>query len=71
MPLSMAKKNSALKVIGLNGSPDLKQRLQELGFVKGATITVIQDTKNGSMLIKLLESKLVLSMSTAHNVLVG
>lgn len=71
MPLSMARSNNEVVVVAFNGNSDIKKRLNELGMIKGSKIKIIQGSKNGSMLIKLLDSKLVINVSTAHNVIVA
>ncbi|MGB5823935.1 MAG: FeoA domain-containing protein [Proteocatella sp.] len=71
MPLSMAGSNKDVVVVDFNGTSDVRKRLNELGMVKGSKIKIIQGSKNGSMLIKVLNSKLVINISTAHNVIVA
>lgn len=71
MPLSMARSNNEVVVVDFNGTSDVRKRLNELGMVKGSRIKIIQGSKNGSMLIKILNSKLVINLSTAHNVIVA
>ena len=53
------------------GNSSVTRRLNELGLVKGTRIKVIQGSRNGSMLIKVLNSKLVINLSTAHGVIVA
>ncbi len=71
MPLSMAGSNKEVVVVDFNGNSDVKKRLNELGLVRGTRIKIIQGSNNGSMLIKVLNSKLVINVSTAHNVIVA
>lgn len=71
MPLSMARTNNEVTVVDFNGNLAVRKRLNELGLVKGTKIKIIQGSKNGSMLIKVLNSKLVINLSTAHGVIVS
>ena len=71
MPLSMAATNNEVTVMDFRGNSSVTRRLNELGLVKGTRIKVIQGSRNGSMLIKVLNSKLVITLSTAHGVIVA
>ncbi|MGL5255778.1 MAG: FeoA family protein [Proteocatella sp.] len=71
MPLSMMRTNEESVITELRGTPELKKRLNELGLVKGNRVRVIQGSKKGSIIIKVLDSKLVLNVSVAHNIMVA
>ncbi|WP_028828457.1 FeoA family protein [Proteocatella sphenisci] len=71
MPLSMARTNNEVTVVDFRGNLAVRKRLNELGLIKGTRIKIIQGSKNGSMLIKVLNSKLVINLSTAHGVIVS
>ena len=71
MPLSMMRNNEESVVQELRGTPELRKRLSELGLVKGSKVKVIQGSKKGSIIVKVLDSKLVLNLSVAHNIIVA
>ena len=71
MPLSMLGVNQESVITDVRGTPELKKRLNELGLVKGTSVRVIQGSKKGSIIIKVLDSKLVFNVSVAHNITVA
>ncbi len=71
MPLSMMRNNEESVIAELRGTPELKKRLNELGFVKGSKVKVIQGSKKGSIIVKILDSKLVINLSVAQNIIVA
>lgn len=71
MPLSMMRNNEESVIQDLTGTPELRKRLNELGLVKGNKVKVIQGSKKGSIIVKVLDSKLVLNLSVAQNIIVA
>ena len=71
MPLSMMRNNEESVIAELRGTSELKKRLNDLGFVKGSKVKVIQGSKKGSIIVKILDSKLVINLSVAQNIIVA
>jgi len=71
MPLSMMRNNEESVIAELRGTSELKKRLNDLGFVKGSKVKVIQGSKKGSIIVKVLDSKLVINLSVAQNIIVA
>jgi len=60
MPILMAKAGDVVKVARVSGSPNVKQRLGELGLVPGTVVSVVQ-AHGGDMIVKVKDSKLALT----------
>lgn len=69
--LSCAKKGSCCKFISTSCDAPLEHRLLEMGFVPGEDITVVTNTgSNGTIMVKVKDSKIALSNKIAEKILV-
>lgn len=69
MPLTMAKPGERNSVKKLDGKAQTRQHLENLGFVIGASITVIA-TIGGNVIVNVKESRVAISREMASNIMV-
>lgn len=69
MPLSMVEVGQKVSVMRVGGTPAIKQRLADLGFVDGTQIDIIQ-SQDGNMIIKVKDSKLAITKEMANKIVV-
>lgn len=69
MPLVLADvgKENIIKKIG--GSPDVRQHLENLGFVVGGTVTII-NSLGGNVIVNVKESRVAVSEEMARKIMV-
>ena len=70
MPLLIASAGDTVKVMRVGGSPEVKKRLEDLGFVPETPIEVIQ-AHGGDMIVKIRDSKLALTREMAQKIMIG
>ena len=68
MPILMAKPGEVVTIARVTGSPNIRQRLGELGFVPGTKVDVIQ-SHGGDMIVKVKDSKLALTREMAAKIM--
>lgn len=70
MPLlfSNVGENTIIKKIG--GRPEIKQHLENLGFVVGGSVTVIS-TIGGNLIVNVKESRVAISKELAGKIMVS
>lgn len=69
MPLLFANPGDELKISGVNGNPQVKQHLNELGFNVGSLVTIVQKVKSG-LIVKVKEARVALDSSLASKIIV-
>lgn len=69
MPLALADigKENIIKKIG--GSPEVRQHLENLGFVVGGTVTII-NSLGGNVIVNVKESRVAVSEEMARKIMV-
>ena len=69
MPLSFASpgEENIIKCIG--GKPEVKRHLENLGFVAGATVTVITETA-GNLIVNVKETRVAINKDMAQKIMV-
>ncbi len=69
MPLALAGigEENVIKKIG--GSPEVKKHLENLGFVVGGTVTII-NTLGGNVIVNVKESRVAISAEMARKIMV-
>lgn len=68
-PLAMAKAGETKSVKKIGGSPETKQRLENMGFVAGTPVTVISVT-GGNVIVNIKESRVAVSREMANKIMV-
>ena len=69
MPLALASTGEENIVKKIGGSPDVKQHLENLGFVIGASVTVITSL-GGNVIVNVKESRVAVSEEMARKIMV-
>lgn len=70
LPLSMAKSGERVMVSRIGGTDDVRQHLQDLGFVVGSEVEIVSAPGNGSVIVKLRDSRLAITAKMAEKVMV-
>lgn len=69
MPLLFAKLGEEVTISSVNGSCQIKQHLNELGFNAGSAVTVIQKIKTG-LIVKVKEARVAIDSGMASKILI-
>lgn len=69
MPLSMAPFGQEKTIIKITGSDHVKKHLENLGFVIGASVTIISEL-NGNMILKVKDARIALDKTMVNRILV-
>ena len=69
MPLLLANPGDEVKISGVNGNPQVRQHLNELGFNVGSLVTIVQKVKTG-LIVKVKEARVALDSSMASKIIV-
>ncbi len=69
MPLTLAGvgEESIIKKVG--GLPEVKKHLENLGFVAGSTVTVV-NTVGGNLIVKVKEARIAVSREMAQKIMI-
>ena len=69
MPLSLADVGEENTVKKIGGSPEIKKRLENLGFVVGGNVTVITSL-NGNVIVNVKDSRVAISEEMARKIMI-
>ncbi len=69
MPLSLAGVGEENTIKKIGGSPEVKQHLENLGFVVGGTVTIV-NTLSGNVIVNVKESRVAISEEMARKIMV-
>lgn len=69
MPLSLAGVGEQSTIKRIGGSPEVKQHLENLGFVVGSTVTIV-NTLGGNVIVNVKESRIAISEEMARKIMV-
>ena len=69
MPLTLANvgENNIIRKIG--GKPEVKKHLEDLGFVAGSNVSVI-NTIGGNIIVKVREARIAISKEMAQKIMI-
>ncbi len=67
MPITMADTGVPVTVIRITGKDEVRRHLNELGFVEGDTVTVVQNNK-GNMILQVKEGRVALDEKLAMRI---
>ena len=70
MPLMLASVGEVHIIKKISGKPEVKQHLENLGFVVGSTVTVI-NTLGGNIIVNVKEARIAISQEMAQKIMVG
>lgn len=69
MPLSLAQVGEENIIKRIGGSPEVKRHLENLGFVVGGEVTVI-NTLGGNVIVNVKEARVAISKEMAVKIMV-
>lgn len=69
MPLSMADPGEENIIRRVGGTPELKKHLEDMGFVAGGAVTVL-NTIGGNLIVKVKESRVAVSREMAAKIMI-
>lgn len=69
MPLSLANVGEQNIIKKLGGSPEVKKHLENLGFVVGGTVMVI-NMLNGNVIVNVKETRVAISEEMARKIMI-
>ena len=69
MPLVMADTGEANIIRRVGGSPEMKKHLEDMGFVAGSAVTVM-NTIGGNLIVKVKETRVAISKEMAGKIMV-
>ena len=69
MPLILADAGTENVIHKVGGNAETKKHLEDLGFVVGGTVTVL-NTINGNLIVKVKEARVAISREMAGKIMV-
>ena len=69
MPLMLANVNESYTIKKIGGLPEVKQHLENLGFVVGGTVSIVT-TMGGNVIVNVKESRIAISLEMARKIMV-
>ena len=69
MPLALADVGTENLILKVGGSPEVKKHLENLGFVVGGNVTVI-NTINGNLIVNVKEARVAISREMAQKIMI-
>lgn len=69
MPLTFAKEGEPASIKKIGGKEDIRQFLENLGFVPGAAVTVVS-TIGGNMIVNIKDSRVAIGKDMASRIMV-
>ena len=69
MPLILSKAGEKSVILRVGGSPEVRQHLNDLGFVAGTGVTVL-NVIGGNLIVKVKESRVAISREMAQKIMV-
>ena len=69
MPLTFAKEGELASIKKVGGKEDIRQFLENLGFVVGAAVTVIS-TSGGNLIVNIKDSRVAIGKDMASRIMV-
>ena len=69
MPLALANAGEVNIIKKIGGSPEVKQHLENLGFVVGGTVTIV-NTLSGNLIVNVKETRVAISEEMARKIMI-
>ena len=70
LPLTMASTGEEVMVVKTGGNDEMKRHLEDLGFVPGASVSVVSNAGDGNVIVIVKESHLAITNQMAGKVMV-
>ena len=69
MPLNFAEIGVPYSIKKVGGKPEVRQHLEEMGFVTGADVNVISSV-NGCVIVKVKETRIAINEQMASKIMI-
>ena len=69
MPLNYADTGEENVIRKINGKPEIRQHLENMGFVTGAVITVVS-SNNGNLIVSVKNTRVALDSQLAGKIMI-
>ena len=69
MPLTLADRGETSVIKKFGGSPEVKKHLENLGFVVGGDVTIV-NALGGNLIVNVKESRVAISHEMAQKIMV-
>ncbi|MBQ3488639.1 MAG: ferrous iron transport protein A [Clostridia bacterium] len=69
MPLVLADMGEEAVIKRVGGSPEMKKHLEDMGFVAGGVVTVL-NTIGGNLIVKIKDSRVAISKEMAGKIMI-
>lgn len=69
MPLTLADTGESLVIKRIGGKPEVRKHLENLGFVVGSNVSVI-NAIGGNIIVKVKEARVAISQEMAQKIMV-
>ena len=69
MPLTLANMGEENLIHRVGGSPEVKKHLENLGFVVGSDVTII-NTLGGNVIVSVKEARVAISREMAQKIMI-
>lgn len=69
MPLTFANVGEENLIRKIGGNPEMKKHLENLGFVVGSTVTIINSI-GGNVIVNIKDSRVAISKEMANKIMV-
>ena len=69
LPLMFANLGETYIIKKVSGSPEVKKHLENLGFVVGGEVTIV-NTMGGNLIVKVKEARVAISKEMAQKIMV-
>ena len=69
LPLMFAQSGEELIIKKIGGSPEVKKHLENLGFIVGGTVMIV-NTMGGNLIVKVKEARVAISREMAQKIMV-
>ena len=69
MPLILANVGEENIIKKIGGSPEVKQHLENLGFVVGGSVKIV-NTMGGNLIVNVKETRVAVSREMAQNIMI-
>ena len=69
MPLALANAGEENTIKKIGGSPEVKKHLENLGFVLGGSVTIV-NTLGGNLIVNVKEARVAISEEMARKIMI-
>ncbi|MBQ3799143.1 MAG: ferrous iron transport protein A [Treponema sp.] len=69
MPLTMVSPDEQFLIKKINGNEEVRRFLENLGFVAGASVTVVSKI-GGNLIVRIMDSRIAVSREMAQKIIV-